>query len=902
VPLAPGTRLGAYEIVAALGAGGMGEVYRATDTKLKRAVAIKILPRALAVDPERLARFQREAEVLASLNHPHIATVYGLENADAHDALVMELVEGEDLSRRLARGPIARDEALTIARQISEALEAAHERGIVHRDLKPANVMVRPDGAVKVLDFGLAKALDPQGEAPDASLSPTRTSPAMTRAGVMMGTAAYMSPEQARGKTVDRRADVWAFGCVLYEMLTGRLAFRGETVSDTIAAILEREPDWSALPASTPPGLRQVIKRCLEKDLKQRSRDIGDVRLQMDDAVGTAIPPPTAGLSHAARWWLAAVAVAVIATAAVVLPKLQRAAQGPGNPTTRFDLTRATADAGVTGDPALSRDGTLLAYASDRAGRGDLDIWIQQAAGGTPIQLTHDEVDEREPTFSPDGRLIAYRSEADGGGIYIIPSFGGQQPRLLVRDGRRPRFSPDGSTIAYWAGTNIGFNRLPNGYRTFVVPATGGTPREISGMTGARYPVWSRDGQSLIVLGSRDAQPQPATYDWWILPLGGGEPVKSGAFDAFQQAGISTASGNVAPDAWLRDRLLFSDYQYVWSVALDAGSGRTGDVERVTFGTTSDGQATVSDKGTIAFSSVIASDHIWSLPLDTRRGTIGGAAQRLTSGSTFDARPSMSADGSLLAYNHNTPKPGTFVKNLKDGSVTDLGVESSAFGPAISPDGRYVTYETTNGGVSVVPSRGGSPRVICTKCTIGDWADDSRATTVVMLDGNSKGHLTLVNVENGSTRDLTEPGAATLNRPFLSRGSRLLAFREFRNDASAVHISRVPAQGTIKKTDWIEVVPPERDVRACGWSPDGAMLYFLSSRDGSRCLYAQRVDPQTGTPQGDPFVVRHFSGARNMWAGQFGVLSTGPGDAMRGGSFLYDLAEASANIWMLSAR
>jgi eukaryotic-like serine/threonine-protein kinase len=900
--LAPGTRLGPYEIVAALGAGGMGEVYRATDTKLKRPVAIKILPRALAVDPDRLARFQREAEVLASLNHPHIATIYGLENADGLDALVMELVDGEDLARRLARGPLPTDDALAIARQIAEALEAAHERGIVHRDLKPANVMVRPDGAVKVLDFGLAKALEPQGEAPDASQSPTRTSPAMTRAGVILGTAAYMSPEQARGKTVDRRADIWAFGCVLYEMLTGRVAFRGETISDTIAAILGREPDWNALPASAPSGLRQVLTRCLEKDLKQRSRDIGDVRLQIDDAVAATLRPPDAGLSSATRWSLAALTLAVIATAVVVLPKLQRSSPvSQTSPTAGLVLTRATADDGVTADPALSKDGALLAYASDRAGRGNLDIWIQQAAGGTPIQLTRDEVDEREPAFSPDGRLIAYRSEAEGGGIYIIPSFGGQQPRLLVREGRRPRFSPDGASIAYWAGTNIGFNGVPNGYRTFVVPTTGGAPREMGvGMTGARYPVWSPDGRLLVVLGSRASAPEPTTYDWWILPLGDGAPVKTGAFEAFRQAGVLTAGGNIAADAWRDGRVLFSDFQQIWSVGLDASAGRAGDVERLTFGTTSDGQATVSENGTIAFSSVVASDHIWSLPLDTRRGSVSGAAQRLTNGSAIDARPSMSADGSLLAYNHNPPKPGTFVKNLKDGSLTELGVDASGFGPAISPDGRWVAYES-KGGVSLVPSRGGSGRELCKNCTIGDWTDDSRATTVVMLDAQPMSHLTLVNIENGSTRDLTEPGAAVLNRPFLNRGSRLLAFREFVKQ-NTIYIGRVPAQGPIKKADWMVVVPPERDTRPCGWSPDGALLYFLSSRDGTRCLYAQRVDPSTGKPLGECIVVRHFTGARNMWAGQFGVLSTGPADAMRGGSFLYDLAEASANIWMLSAR
>ena len=250
--LTPGARLGPYEILSALGAGGMGEVYRARDTKLNRDVAIKVLPDLFASDAERLARFMREAQTLASLNHPNIAIIHGLEQTGDVHALVMELVQGEDLSQRIARGAIPLDEALPIAKQIADALEAAHEQGIIHRDLKPANIKVRPDGTVKVLDFGLAKAMEPVGGAPNVSQSPTITTPAMTQAGIILGTAAYMSPEQARGKPVDRRADIWAFGVVLFEMLTGRRAFEGDDIAITLAAVMMKEPDWRALPAPTP--------------------------------------------------------------------------------------------------------------------------------------------------------------------------------------------------------------------------------------------------------------------------------------------------------------------------------------------------------------------------------------------------------------------------------------------------------------------------------------------------------------------------------------------------------------------------------------------------------------------------------------------------------------------------
>ena len=284
--LAAGTRLGAYEIGGQIGAGGMGEVYRATDTNLKRTVAIKVLPEPVATDAERLARFQREAEVLARLNHPNIAAIYGLEKSERTAALIMELVEGPTLADRIAQGPIPVDDALPIAKQIAEAVEAAHDQGIIHRDLKPANIKLRSDGTVKVLDFGLAKAMEPSGAmSSNPTQSPTITTPAMTQAGMILGTAAYMSPEQAKGRPVDKRSDVWAFGVVLCEMLTGKCPFKGDDVPETLASVLTRQPDWTMLPAATPPVVRRLLRRCLEKDRTRRLADIADARLDIDDAL-----------------------------------------------------------------------------------------------------------------------------------------------------------------------------------------------------------------------------------------------------------------------------------------------------------------------------------------------------------------------------------------------------------------------------------------------------------------------------------------------------------------------------------------------------------------------------------------------------------------------------------------
>src|SRR5262245_55291327 len=289
-----GTKLAHYEITSHLGSGGMGDVYQATDTKLGRSVAIKFLPEAFSHDTERVARFQREARVLASLNHSNIAGIHGLEEIDKRHFLVMELVPGETLADRIERGAIPLAEAVPIARQIADALEAAHEQGIIHRDLKPANVKVREDGTVKVLDFGLAKAMEPAGTAPSASQSPTITSPAMTQSGIILGTAAYMSPEQTRGKRVDKRSDIWAFGCVLYEMLTGRRAFEGEDVSDTLANVLKSTPNWNALPGGVPQPVREVVTMCLEKDRQQRMADISVAQFLLRGQNHVALPDVSA--------------------------------------------------------------------------------------------------------------------------------------------------------------------------------------------------------------------------------------------------------------------------------------------------------------------------------------------------------------------------------------------------------------------------------------------------------------------------------------------------------------------------------------------------------------------------------------------------------------------------------
>ena len=471
--LTPGSRLGPYQITAQIGAGGMGEVYKATDANLDRHVAIKVLPDAFATDADRLARFDREAKTVASLNHPNIAQIYGLERTGGRIALVMELVDGETLAERIARGPIPVDEALPIARQIADALVAAHGQGIVHRDLKPANVKVSTGGAVKVLDFGLAKSIEPAVAGPSSfSMPPTITSPAMTQAGIVLGTAAYMSPEQARGKAVDRRTDIWAFGCVLYEMLTGARAFQGEEVSDTLAAVLRGEPDWSALPSTVPAGVVRLLRRCLEKDTKRRLHDMGDAQILIEELSDLDARPRQAGETASWKKRAAAIAAAIVllAAGAAIASIVARLTTSPvAGRIERFALAMPRDAEFVRNPPgpnvALSSDGSQIVYHVQTAGPWQLalrrlDRLDQQLLPGTENALF--------PTFSPDGTQLAFVTRRR---LIRIPVNGG--PSTLVSE-----LSADPVGLTWDTDDQIIFSERSNGL--FRVAVAGGTPEKIA--------------------------------------------------------------------------------------------------------------------------------------------------------------------------------------------------------------------------------------------------------------------------------------------------------------------------------------------------------------------------------------------------------------------------------------
>ncbi len=740
--LQPGARLGPYEVVAPLGAGGMGVVYRARDTRLGREVALKLLPVGFADDPERHARFEREAKLLAALNHPHIAVLYGLEHLDGQHALAMELVEGEGLNERIARGAVPVDEAIPIALQIADALEAAHEKGIVHRDLKPANVRVRADGTVKVLDFGLAKAWEEQAGGSDPAFSPTITGH-HTRAGVVLGTAAYMSPEQARGKAVDKRADIWAFGVVLYEMLTGRRAFEGEEITDVLASVLRQEIDWTALPADVPERLRWLLERCLDRDSRRRLRDIGEARLALGGAAdisrsGAALvssaspaPFPVAAAPGPARRtalpWLVvgllAVALAAVSALAVVRgrPHASRTVRSFVLPP---EKTSFVFDAAV-GGPALSPDGTRLAFVARGAGGGtSLYVRPLDSLAAQPLPGTDGVA---FPFWSPDGRYLAFFV---AGKLKKIDASGGPPETVCAAaSGRGGTWSRDG-VIVFAPDIYGGLDR---------VPAAGGAPAALTTLDAAkqqsshRWPLFLPDGRHFLY--------------WAGGPLNSTEVSTDGIYVGSLDGGAATflvhADSNAvyAPPGYL----LFLRDQSLMAQPFDASSRKlTGEAFPIAEQVANPqnyrrGCFTVSNDGTLAYQTgdIGLVQAVWVDGSGRQVGTVGeprglegvrlapdgrrlveqtsganpqnvdlwivdvarAVRTKFTFGTGLHIDPVWSPDGSRLMYSANTQGHlDLYLKNASGAGDAEAVLVSSAnkYATDWSADGRFVAVTVVN--------------------------------------------------------------------------------------------------------------------------------------------------------------------------------------------------------------
>ncbi len=682
-----------YRLVEKLGEGGMGVVWKAVDTTLDREVAIKFLPDLFVQDAERLARFEREAKLLASLEHPNIAAVYGLHEAEGLRFMAMELVAGEDLQQRLERGPIPPDEACDIAGQIAAALEAAHDSGVVHRDLKPANVRLSPDGRVCVLDFGLAKVVEAgqvSGHSP--KMSPTVTS-AGTAAGMILGTTAYMSPEQARGKPVDRRTDVWSFGCVLYEMLAGRAAFRGETVTDVLASIVQREPDWSALPSNA----RRVIERCLRKDVRDRLRDMGDVGLLLretwDEPVNGATP--AAASNGPARWIWPGVATLLF----VVLGFLYATGRIAGAPATGAESGAAlvtemaplTDLPGTQHSPALSPDGRQLLYVADDG--GDEDIFLQRVGGENPINLTADfDDDDFQPAFSPDGERVAFCSRREGGGIFLMGATG-EAPTRVSDQGFDPTWSPDGRKLAYTTERVLDpYARSGIAFVSIVDLGTRESRRLVE--FDSAGPTWSPTGRR-IAFWTHYAEIQ-GQRDIVTVDVADGRTV-------FVTKDVHTDWDPFwSPDGeWLyfiSDRGGSPD---LWRVRIDETTGEThGPLRPVTTGIASLTQASLSADGRrVAVTTERETGSIVKVGFDAATERVSGEPMTLVSSSSSFRQPAVSSDGLWLAYCTTAPEEGLYIMR-PDGTSRRklLSDEHRNRGPMWHPGGEWISFYSNRDG------------------------------------------------------------------------------------------------------------------------------------------------------------------------------------------------------------
>jgi len=811
-----GEWIGGYRLDALLGTGGMGEVYRSHDAKLGRDVAIKILPPAFTTHTDRLARFEREARMLAALNHPNICAIYGFEKADDVRFLVLELVDGVTLAQQLAPEASSRQktgglpivQVLRVARQIAEALEAAHEKGIIHRDLKPANIKITPDGAVKILDFGLAKIVG--GDGPSCDLSSAPIEDGVRHAGPIIGTAAYMSPEQARGLPVDKRTDIWAFGCVLYEMLTGRVTFSGDTISDSIAKILEREPDWSALPAATPAPIRRILLRCLTKDPKQRLRDIGDVRIEID-AIDEVLPgtPDAQGAPavSANGWlkWLPWVAVIVLA-AGMVAREVWRGVpiEVAPNPLANATFARFTNWEGTEEQADISPDGRWVTFVADRA--GEFDVWVSQVGTGRFQNLTVDSPPMVTPAnllrslgFNGDGSEIWFNPEGNPGREKVLLPLSGGTPRSFLRRGySTPSWSPDNARLALidsdahgdplYLADRIGANPHP------VNVAPQDTQPFFREGRHTHNPVWSSDGEWIyFVYGTGPT----GRMDVWRVKPSGGSP---------EQLTHQHADVNFLALLNLNTLLYVAradDWSGPWLWALDIESKAT---RRVTVGLEQYTSVSASRDGRRVVATVAKpTASLWRVALDDRHAE------------DVDARPYPLSTERALAPRHrgaslfylslSTRGIGDGLWRFHDGhafEVTKGADNVLSEPPVVSPDGSRVVVVVRQAGkrqLAIMSADGTNSRTLAPSIEIhgvvgqsaADWSPDGSWVVAAGSDGTSPG-LFKIPVDGGAPVRLVEGWA--YNPVYSPNGESIIYASGFGGAGGQSVLRRIRADGT----------------------------------------------------------------------------------------------------------
>ncbi len=851
-----GRTLSHYHLEARIGAGGMGEVYRGFDTRLDRPVAVKVLPPDLLQDDDRRRRFTHEAKAASALNHPNIVTIYDVGSEGDIDIIVMEHVEGKTLQEVIGRRPMAIGPLLRCATQIADALAAAHAAGIVHRDLKPTNIMVTADGLVKVLDFGLAK-LATTATAADQPTATQARDGSPTKRGTVIGTASYMSPEQAEGRIVDARSDIFSLGSVLYEMATGRRAFEGSTTVSTIAAVLRDEPPRiSTITAPLPHDLEVLINRCLKKDPNRRVQHMADLKVALEELkeqsdsgklfmdVAELVPP-----RRRPRWVVAAVALAVVAVAGV--SAWLTWGRTPAAPERRA-LTRVTFDTGVARSPAISPDGKLIAYVSDRT-TSNTNLWIQQVSGGQAVQLTRHEGGVSSPSFSPDGTRIAYVGLRNDVGIYVVPTIGGEPKKIAPRGGL-PRFSPDGSRIAYYA-EDSGWTRL------FVIATDGGQPSKVTDAIVVTGSVWSPDGRHLVAYGRPDTEPATEGSDWYALPVGGGEMVRTGVTAALRAQGVLTENGLLrAPAHWSPGGILFSvsarGSLNVWRIPLDARTFQpSGAAEQLTFGTAYEFSPTLSSDGKLVFEVQDVIADYWSLPVDANRGLVTGERTQIMNNSASDGQ-ALSEDGrTLLFCSRRAGNSDIWSRDLATGRETSVvGSPAAEHVQAASADASTFVYFVDNyvdspAQLFLWTSSGAAPRKLCDGCYFRGLSRDGSKMLYTTIE--YRGFL-LMDTATGESS------------PFLSHATENFPVAgEFSPDGQSVVFAHqrklwaAPVGPLVDEKDWAPITSREAAYQWLRFSPNGAYLYYASNEDGRNCIYAQRMGA-AGQPSGPATAIAHL--------------------------------------------
>lgn len=892
-----------FQIEALLGAGGMGEVYRAWDRKLHRRVALKVLPAHLTQQPALQQRFQREARAVSALSHPQICPLYDMGREGERDYLVLEYLEGETLATRLQRGPLSPAEWRLTAEEICRALAYAHQHGVIHRDLKPGNIMLTASGA-KLLDFGLAKHLSP--------LRPSTTSVAAeasslaslhTDEGTILGTVAYMSPEQAEGKAVDGRSDIFSFGCVLYEMVTGARAFQGDSRISTLAAILRGEPrPMRELVPLTPPALEQIVKRCLEKEPSARAQTIDEVRTTLANLIlPTYLPAHVPLRIPILRWALLAAPLLVVVLGVVLGQRWWVNRLDRNRPPQLVQLTR---DSGLTNGGTLSPDGKLAVYISDRSSLATPQLWLQQVDGRGVVQLTKDCQNVRNPAFAADGSRVFFSCDQGGlPSLYEIPVIGGE-PRILVKVGSIPRPSPDGKWLHYMGG--------PATATPFLLALKDNQSHRWRNDFELLFPgvAWSPDSRNIAFVGAQKASDHLSgdLVDIWVAPLAGGPAVNTHLLAKLKPRFGPYDSPEIS--AWLPgNRIVFScriaEHRNLWLVHLSAR----------TWQPTTEPEQLTSDISEASGGSFAAGRLVFDSSL--RHFTIAEVSLNGPTLATYDDSRTLTRDdceGTLVGV---TPTGGSAVfvsERLGTGDlyrldrrtkqVTRLTVGANLkarTGTArMSPDGTLVAYEghptVPNGShvqssVWMVPVQGGVAQHVCDQCgRVGDWLPDNRGLVLWTIEPDPQ--VSLLELNSGRRSVLLRQPGHVFVAPRLSPDGQWLAFDALTQNRTVSHLFIAPLRSgsPIPESAWSPFGPKQEGERwtVCAWSPGGRNIYFINF--GSPTIWLQQLDAATKDPIGSAKAVIHLDG---------GVRLPGFGLAVTNDHLFFDFSHWTGNVWMM---